>query len=205
MTVRVRPSDADARKRRERLTERDIMKIITTILATIVTIGILGVVYIYSGAYDVAASKPDNPLVNWVLETTRTQSIQAHAKASVPADFGGEAMVRAGAAIYSDDCAACHGAPGRKPSELSQGMTPSPPDLERVESTLTRPQLFWIVKHGIRMTGMPAWGRAHNDDELWDVVAFLRSLPVMTPEQYKRLQSTAPTTERGEEEKKRDR
>ncbi len=163
------------------------MRFIFGIVFTLVALGIAGLVYMYTGSYDVAASTPHNPFVRWVLETTMENSVAAHAKAGVPAEPKGLDLAARGAAIYADDCAGCHGAPGQKPMAFAKGMLPDPPDLAKAEADWTPAELFWIVKHGIKMSGMPAWGAAHSDADLWAVVAFLRDLPTVMPERYRTL------------------
>jgi mono/diheme cytochrome c family protein len=81
-----------------------------------------------------------------------------------------------------------------KRTEISRGLYPRAPELRR-NTDLTPAELFWIVKHGVKMTGMPAWGVTHDDDLLWDVVAFVRKLPELTPEQYQTMVKGAPKHE----------
>ena len=88
-------------------------------------------------------------------------------------------------------CSGCHLAPGMKRTEISQGLYPRAPELRR-GSHLTPAEEFWVVKHGIKMTGMAAWGVTHDDDLLWDIVAFLRKLPELSADQYQTLVKSAP-------------
>ena len=88
-------------------------------------------------------------------------------------------------------CSLCHLAPGMKRTEISRGLYPRAPELRR-KSELTPAEQFWVVKHGLKMTGMPAWGVTHDDELLWDVVAFLRKLPELTADQYQTLVKSAP-------------
>lgn len=98
--------------------------------------------------------------------------------------------VLAGAGQYAEMCEGCHLAPGVADTPLRQGLYPKPPELARHRMD---PQTsFWIVKHGIKMTGMPAWGPSHGDDVLWSVVAFLQKLPDLDARQYRDLVSRAP-------------
>ena len=90
-------------------------------------------------------------------------------------------------------CSGCHLAPGMKRTEISQGLYPRAPELRR-GSNLTPAEEFWVVKHGVKMSGMPAWGVTHNDELLWDVVAFLRKLPELTADRYQALVKSAPRT-----------
>jgi mono/diheme cytochrome c family protein len=100
--------------------------------------------------------------------------------------------IASGAGQYADMCSSCHLAPGMKRTEISRGLYPRAPELRR-RSHSTPAEDFWVVKHGVKMTGMPAWGVTHSDELLWDVVAFLRKLPELTAEQYQALVKSAPT------------
>jgi len=135
----------------------------------------------------VAASKPDWSVTRWVLETARTRSIKVHAAdIQVPPGLDEPAQVLIGTEHFAAHCTVCHGAPGVSNGEISEGLNPNPPDLTQSPEHYTPSELFWIVKHGIRMTGMPAWSD-HSDDELWATVAFLRKLPGMTEQDYAKL------------------
>jgi mono/diheme cytochrome c family protein len=118
------------------------------------------------------------------------RSVRVHAaKAGVvaPADLASRAPK--GAGDFAEMCVTCHGAPGREPSEIGLGLNPRPPGLGDVASLWSAEELFWIVKNGVRMTGMPAFGPTHDDDRIWSIVAFVRTLPGIDPETY--AQATA--------------
>jgi mono/diheme cytochrome c family protein len=89
-------------------------------------------------------------------------------------------------------CAVCHLAPGMKRTEIARGLYPRAPELRR-GADLTPAEEFWVVKHGLKMTGMPAWGVTHSDELLWDVVAFLQKLPELSAEEYQALVKSAPS------------
>jgi hypothetical protein len=91
-----------------------------------------------------------------------------------------------GVSHYAEHCAVCHGAPGAERGDLAGGLYPRPPNLADAARLYTPGELFWIVKHGIRMTAMPAWGD-HSDDELWATVALIEKLPGMTDQDYAKL------------------
>ena len=97
----------------------------------------------------------------------------------------------AGVTHYAEHCVVCHGAPGVERGDLAEGLYPRPPNLADAARVYTPGELFWIVKHGIRMTGMPAWG-AHSDDELWATVALIEKLPGMTDQAYATLVAASP-------------
>ncbi len=148
---------------------------------------VCGAFLIYAGAYDVAATRHHWPLTEWVLDTARIRSIKTHAAGiTAPAGSDDQAKILMGTEHFADHCAICHGAPGVPKGDIAHGLYPQPPDLAVTSKTYTDAELFWIVKHGIKMTGMPGWAD-HGDDELWATVAFLKKLPGLTPDDYAKL------------------
>ena len=142
---------------------------------------------IYAGIYDVTATEPHWPATTWLLETARTRSIKVHAAGiQMPAKLDDPAKVLMGIEHYAAHCAVCHGAPGVPKGEIGQGLYPQPPDLAKIAPLYTPAELFWIVKHGIKMTGMPAWSD-HSEEELWATVAFVKKLPGMSAQEYGEL------------------
>ena len=162
----------------------------TVLMTVIVAYGvlILGVVaFIYLGAYDIGSDASHWGLTYQIFETARVRSIKAHAAGITP-PFGleDEAKILMGADHFADHCAVCHGAPGVAKGDIAKGLYPQPPDLAVTSKHYTDAELFWIVKYGIKMTGMPSWGD-HSNDELWATVAFVRKLPGMTEQDYAKL------------------
>lgn len=164
-------------------------------------LGILGVfilaalLFILSGLYDVAASSPDSGLITWVLRTTQSRSVhrayeRLEGKVTVP-NLDDPDRIRTGLILYSQNCATCHGAPGSKLSAIGQGLNPYPPDLvtEGEDEPL---EAFWVTKHGIKMTGMPAFGVSYSDEEIWALVAFLQRMPKLSPEEYEAVAKPSP-------------
>ena len=149
-------------------------------------------VAVYAGLYNVAADVPHTQPVYWLFETVRDRSIASRARdIVVPNDLSDPARNSSGAGQYGEMCSGCHLAPGMERTEISRGLYPRAPELRR-KTDLTAAEQFWIVKHGVKMTGMPAWGVTHSDELLWDVVALLRKLPELTKEQYEALVKSAP-------------
>jgi mono/diheme cytochrome c family protein len=148
-------------------------------------VGLLAVasLVVWSGAVDIAADNPHSAAVFNLLETARERSIAKRVRDIRVPDLTDEAMIRRGAGNYDSMCAACHLAPGEMDSELSAGLYPAPPNLTRHEAT-DAARAFWIIKHGVKATGMPAWGKSMEDNYIWDLVAFVRQLPSMSAEQY---------------------
>jgi hypothetical protein len=164
-----------------------IMRIVTTFLIAALVVLVSGFVVIYAGVYDVAATEPHSLITSWLLETARTRSIKAHAVGiQVPPGLDNPAKLLIGVDHYAAHCAVCHGAPGVPRGEIAKGLYPLPPDLAKVAPLNTPAELFWILKHGIKMTGMPSWSD-HSDEELWATVAFLDKLPGMNEQEYARL------------------
>ena len=134
--------------------------------------------------YNVAATSPNWPMTAWLMENARTRSIKAQAAAiQVPPGLDDPTKVLIGVTHYAAHCAVCHGAPGVPRGDIGRGLYPEPPDLAKSAPLYTPGELFWIVQHGIKMTGMPAWSD-HSDDELWATVAFVKKLPGMSEQEY---------------------
>jgi len=110
----------------------------------------------------------------------RAKSVQA------PTQFT-EEQTKEGALDFSEMCVGCHGAPGEERGEIGKGLNPSPPSLAEVVPSWSSAEIFWILKNGIRMTGMPAFGPTHSNDRLWSIVAFVKQLPKMTADDYKKM------------------
>ncbi|MEX1060314.1 MAG: cytochrome c [Methyloceanibacter sp.] len=166
---------------------------LATVPALLVAVG-AAAFGIYAGLYNVAADIPHTGPVFWLVETVRERSIAVRAAdVVVPGDLGDPKRIASGAGQYAEMCSFCHLAPGMKRTEISRGLYPRAPELRR-GSDLTPAEEFWVVKHGVKMTGMPAWGLTHNDELLWDVVAFLRKLPELTSDEYQALVKSAPKT-----------
>ncbi len=99
-------------------------------------------------------------------------------------DLSDPALVLRAAGHYATGCAPCHAAPGIAQSPVVEAMTPAPPRLEGRMRDWDDRALFWIVRNGIKYSGMPAWPAQDRDDEVWAQVAFLRALPEMSAETY---------------------
>jgi cytochrome c553 len=140
----------------------------------------------YSGIFNIAASAGHPPWLHWFLQMAKERSVKVNSKPIEPPELDLAEMVPLGAAHFQGTCAICHGAPGQPVNPVFEQMLPVPPDLQKHAPYWTREQLFWIARHGIQFTGMPAWSGADRDDEVWAVVAFLEAFPSMTMEEYRR-------------------
>ena len=148
--------------------------------------------YILLGAYPVGADVPHSGLVFSLLATVRDRGVAAQSRnVSVPADLDNPQRLSDGAGQYATMCARCHLAPGYESSETWKGLYPQPPRFA-YGIDLTPAEVFWVVKHGLKFSGMPAWGRSHSDDEIWDITAFVLKLPHLTAAQYQEIVAHAP-------------
>jgi mono/diheme cytochrome c family protein len=148
--------------------------------------------FIFAGVYNIGADAPHYQPVYMALEQLRDRAITHHARnIVVPADLNSAARIATGAGLYTEMCTGCHLGPGLEKTEMSQGLYPQAPELARVHDRSAAEQ-FWTIKHGVKLSAMPAWGRTHDDQLIWDMVAFLRGLPQMSPAQYKAAIASAP-------------
>jgi len=110
-------------------------------------------------------------------------------------------------AHWADHCATCHGNDGSGQTEIGRNLYPKAPDM-RTERTqdLTDGELFWIIKNGVRLTGMPAWGdpAGHDDADNWKLVHFIRHLPKITPRELEEMKSMNPISPMEMQEEKQE-
>jgi hypothetical protein len=162
------------------------------VLALLLVIAAFAGIFIYAGFYNIGADAPHSGLVYNVLQELRERSIENRSRnIRAPGDLNSLKRVQAGAGLYAEMCTGCHLGPGVEKSEMSQGLYPHAPELAR-GTDLTPAQQFWTIKHGVKLTAMPAWGKTHSDELIWDMVAFLQALPKMSPQQYKATVASAP-------------
>lgn len=167
-------------------------------LVVVVVLGVLGgaaaLAIMYSGVFNIAATVADSPPVVWALVTVREASIAQHARdvPDPPADMVADRD--RGFQIYRANCVMCHTPVGRKPHMMSIGFNPQAPGFGPDSDNMTAKELFWVTKNGIRFTGMPAWGPSMADAEIWDVTAFLMTLPEMTAAEYDAIDQRIPET-----------
>lgn len=162
------------------------MRTVLTILVVIVVLGAGAVFYAWSGYYNIAATQPHWAVTSSFIEMLKDRSIEAHSENIQAPNLNDPALMQAAYAHYHGMCRLCHGAPDRPPEEFAEGFYPAPPSMTdgHIQEELSPAELYWIVKHGLKMTGMPAFGPTHDEKELWGLVALAQEMPRMTPEQY---------------------
>jgi mono/diheme cytochrome c family protein len=165
----------------------------------IVIIGLMilaGAAVIWSGVYNVAMDSPHWTATFWLLNEAREQSIETHSRGIVAPPLRGEQLVDRGFSHFNETCRLCHGGPGLSPLEFTQGLYPRPPFFPspEVQQELNDAELYWIIKHGLKMTAMPAFGVSHSEEDLWTIVVFMRRLPTLSPQEYEAMVQRAGKT-----------
>jgi mono/diheme cytochrome c family protein len=160
---------------------------IKTLLAASVVAGAAVTTGAYFGLVNVGADDPHLPAVYAFLSMARDRSIEVRSRGIQVPDLQDEALIRAGAGNYNSMCIGCHLAPGTAETELSQSLYPAPPNLTKIGVDGNPAAAFWTIKHGIKATGMPAWGKSMGDPYIWGMVAFLQQLPTLDAQQYQAL------------------
>ena len=161
---------------------------LSSVLLTLIALAfggaVVGVVVLYAGFYNVAATHQHLRPTYWLLKIGLRESIERHSRAIAVPPLTDPALAQRGLELYREHCLQCHGAPGVAPEPFALGLTPLPTNLADAAREFSAAQLYWVVKNGIKMTAMPAWEFRFSDEELWSVVAFMRELPLISPEQY---------------------
>ena len=163
------------------------MRILAAVGLLAILVAIAGAVAFFGGFYSVAATQEDPRIVAEALVRVRQASISRHATELPPASLNDPASVQDGARAYAArGCVNCHGGPGATWAKFSEGLNPGPPDLKEVAPAREPRELFWVIKNGIRMTGMPSFKMIEVPDaEIWKMVGFLKKLPTVTEADYK--------------------
>ena len=164
------------------VTRKSLLALGVLAVASVVVVG----GFAWSGLYNIGADDQHWRPTYALLETLRERSIDTRAhKLPLPTDLSDPARVAQGAGNYDAMCTGCHLAPGMTETELSKGLYPAPPNLtkERVDAA----EAFWVIKHGIKASGMPAWGKSMGDEYIWNMAAFLQKLPKLDEAQYQSL------------------
>jgi mono/diheme cytochrome c family protein len=163
----------------------------TKLLALIGLLAIVSVIaaaiFFFAGFYNVAGTTTDPEFVKWALSHVRDASIERHAQDNPPLSLDDPTIVQAGARAFSErGCVNCHGGPGVDWAKFSEGMHPDPPDLKELANETSPQELFWVIKNGINMTGMPSFGAINvPDQEIWTIVAFVKKLPTVSDDDFK--------------------
>lgn len=169
-----------------------LLTVAVTLAVLLAVAAALAAAMVYGGLYNVAATEQHLQPVFSALEKAMRQSVRLRARGIEPPPLADGALVLRGAGCFRDKCAQCHGAPGVAQGDIGKSMQPLPGPLVDAPLHWNARELYWVTRHGIRMSGMPAWQYRLADAELWAVVAFMQRLPELNAAQYAALLHTAP-------------
>jgi mono/diheme cytochrome c family protein len=159
------------------------------LLVVLILLIVGGFCFVWFGAFNVAAMEQHSNLTLWAISVVRDRSIAVRATTSQPEPpLADPQRIKTGFRSYHTMCTVCHSAPGRQSSPVRRGLNPKPPRLYSKEvQGRSNAELYWIIQNGLRMTGMPAFGPTHNSEKIWNLLAFVRELPKLSPQQYKAM------------------
>lgn len=163
------------------------MKYVLTVIIVLLVLTAGGLLFAWSGVYNIAATEPHWPLTKSFIELLRDRSIEVHSDDISPPNLNDMKLKEAAFSHYHGMCRLCHGAPDYQPEEFAKGLYPQPPSMisGRIQEERSQAEIYWILKQGIKMTGMPAFGPTHNDSELYGLVALTMEIPQRSPEEYR--------------------
>lgn len=157
---------------------------IRTIAIVLLLLAAAGGVFVHAGGYNIAATEQHTAPVYWLLEFAMHRSVKNRSADIETPNLADAARIRSGFVIYRDKCLQCHGAPGVAPEDFAIGLTPAPANLVATAREWRVTDIYWVVRNGIKMSGMPAWEYRLSDAQIWDVVAFVQRLPAFSPSEY---------------------
>ncbi len=150
--------------------------------------GLAGLGFMYSGLYPIAASRPHTLITRWLLTTTMIHAVRRQAAGvRVPYHLDDAVLVRRGLTLYHGECEVCHGAPGVAAQQIGRGINPDPPRLAKAGAKWSDGEVYWIVANGLKMSGMPSMEAGHTQRDLWALVAFVRRLAWLSPQEYAQM------------------
>jgi cytochrome c1 len=171
-------------------------QVILTALATAVALGLLaalaGATVVFGGLYEIASTRQHWQVTHTMLETAMRQSVRLRARDIAEPPLADTQMALRGAGCFRDKCVQCHGAPGVAQGDIGQSMQPLPGPLVDARRHWRPRELYWLTRHGIKMSGMPAWEYRLTDAQLWELVAFMQVLPDLPASEYARWLERAP-------------
>jgi mono/diheme cytochrome c family protein len=171
------------------------LTVLASVVSFVVVISIVVLLVLATGSVSIGADVKPGLVVRTLAPWGRDRSVQRHAPKLKNPYAGDPNAIAEGLDHYRENCLVCHGAPGVPMSEIAKGLEPPAPSLGKEETDTPDGELFWVTKHGIRLTSMPAFGWTHSDEEIWKIVAFLRHLPELTQEEKEFLREGASSDE----------
>lgn len=162
-------------------------------VGTLLTLALAGLLVVLLGVAPISASSGHWGITEWFLKFSMRRVVSTQSMGvKAPPNLDDPGMILRGARHYDSGCRFCHGMPGERLPPVPAKATPAPPRLEEPARELSDPELFWVVKHGVKFTAMPAWQALERDDEVWSMVAFVRTLPSLDEAGYRELAAARP-------------
>jgi hypothetical protein len=162
------------------------MRFLKAFIVVLILLGAGVIAFAWSGIYNIAATEPHWGVTRDLIETVRDRSVAVRSRDLKPPNKEAAHSGVATVIHYQETCVACHGAPGLEPAEFASGLNPRPPELASDDALHDRSkaQVYWIIKHGLKMTGMPAQGFSHGDEQMWRLADLVLKLTDMSPQEY---------------------
>ena len=161
------------------------------VLATLAVLAVVGAAaaaaVTFGGLYNVSATEQHTAPVYWALEFTMRNAVKRRARGITAPELSDPALVHRGLALHRDACLQCHGAPGVSPHDVGKALMPAPNNLVQTAREWSAAEIYWATKHGLKMTGMPAWGMRFGEGDLWAIVAFVKHLPRLDAAEYEQM------------------
>lgn len=187
-----KPVDHSAALPGEAVPRKPTIKVVLlTVFASLVVLMLGAGLLMVSGFYNIAADLPHVEPVRWMLQAGRTRSVEFHSRGIQAPDLNNPALARDGFVFYRKLCQPCHGGPGIANEQIGRGINPKPPPLMTATANWTDPQLYWIISHGLKMSGMPGFAPPLSEGDRWAIVAFVRRLAVLSPGDYEFMVASA--------------
>ena len=180
----VRNDDGSVRSQKRWIQYTSMRNFTLGVVATLVFFALAGYAAVTTGSVPANADSPPSAIEKWAARRSLHNLLQREGpKLTIPIANTDENII-AGIHLYAENCAVCHGASDARPSAIAKGLYQHAPQLAKngVEDD-PEGKIFWQAKHGIRLTGMPAFGASYSDDELWKVTLFLKHMDALTPRQ----------------------
>ncbi|MFO7965555.1 MAG: c-type cytochrome [Desulfobacterales bacterium] len=165
------------------------MKYVFTILIVLVILGGGALFFAWSGIYNIAATKPHWNITARYIEMLRNRSIAVRSDNIQVPKIGAGDTEKAAFVHYHEMCRFCHGAPDLPSKEFAKGLYPKPPSMTtgHIQEEYSTAQIYWTIKHGIKLTGMPAFSPTHGESEMWNLVSLVQEIHQMAPEKYRQM------------------
>jgi mono/diheme cytochrome c family protein/cytochrome c551/c552 len=165
--------------------------VLATLAVTAAAAAATALVIIHGGYYNVAATEQHTAPVYWALDAGMRNAVRKRARDITAPALSDPALIQRGLLLHRDACVQCHGAPGIAPHDVGKALLPVPNNLAQTAREWSAAEIYWVIRYGLKMTGMPAWGLRFPEDDLWAIVAFVKELPRLTVGDYEALAAAA--------------